>query len=150
MRIYFAGAISGGRENAEVYPGIIAALQAHGTVLTEHVGDQSLDGTGENTLEAQAIFQRDVDWVDQADLLVAEVTTPSLGVGYEIGRAESRAIPVIALFSERTGHRLSAMVAGNPWVQTIRYEDPGQLPEALQDAIRAVPRGGQRITPRER
>ena len=64
----------------------------------------------------------------------------SLGVGYEIGRAEGRAIPVIALFSERAGRKLSAMVAGNPWVQTIRYRDPGQLPEMLQDAIRALPR----------
>jgi nucleoside 2-deoxyribosyltransferase len=122
-----------------VYPTIIAALQAHGTVLTEHVGDQALDGAGESDLEAREIFQRDVDWVDQADLLVAEVTTPSLGVGYEIGRAEGRGIPVIALFSDRAGRRLSAMVAGNPWVQTIRYSDPRQIPGAIQDAVRAMP-----------
>jgi len=138
MNIYFAGSITGGREHAAIYPSIIELLQQYGRVLTEHVGSQALDGAGETKLEAQAIFQRDVDWVDASDLVVAEVTTPSLGVGYELGRAESKGIPVIALFDTRSSRKLSAMVSGNEHNHCIRYSSQDELIRALQHALSSV------------
>jgi hypothetical protein len=50
-------------------------------------------------------------WLDQAAAVIAEVTVPSLGVGYEIAYAlHARAIPVLGLC--RAGTRLSAMLTG--------------------------------------
>ncbi len=135
MNIYFAGSITGGRDHAAIYPAIIALLRQHGTVLTEHVGRQALDGAGETALHAREIFARDVHWIDASDLVVAEVTTPSLGVGYELGRAEARGIPVIALFDETSPRRLSAMVSGNPHHIVIRYTTPEGLLDALHRAV---------------
>ena len=87
MKIYFAGSIRGGRGNAEIYAQIIDFLQGFGEVLTEHVGQGNLDAMGESTLSDNEIHDRDLKWLAESDIMVAEVTNPSLGVGYEIGRA---------------------------------------------------------------
>ena len=44
------------------------------------------------------IYNRDVDWLRESDCVIAEVTQPSLGVGYELGFAESLKIPVLCLY----------------------------------------------------
>ena len=51
--------------------------------------------------------------MQSADAVVAEVSTPSLGVGYELGIAEKLKIPVLCLYRPIKGKRLSAMINGN-------------------------------------
>ena len=87
MKIYFAGSIRGGRDDAKIYSQIIEFLQEYGQVLTEHIGKINLNTKGESTLSDKQIHDRDMKWLLDSDLMVAEVTNPSLGVGYEIGRA---------------------------------------------------------------
>ena len=122
MKIYFAGSIRGGREDWAVYQELIENLGRFGPVLTEHVGDPDLPDSGENVLPDEEIFQRDMAWLQEADSIVAEVTTPSLGVGFEIGRAELLGKPVLCLYRQKEGRRLSAMIAGNPKLQVRVYE----------------------------
>ena len=122
MKIYFAGSIRGGREDWAVYQELIENLGRFGQVLTEHVGDPDLPDYGENVLPDEEIFQRDMAWLQEADSIVAEVTTPSLGVGFEIGRAELLGKPVLCLYRQKEGRRLSAMIAGNPKLQVRVYE----------------------------
>ncbi len=114
MKIYFGGSIRAGRDDQVIYHQLIQCLQGYGTVLTEHVGDPELTQWGDDGPSDQMIYQRDMAWLSEASLMVAEVTIPSLGVGYEIGRAESRGIPVLCLYREQDGRKLSAMIAGNP------------------------------------
>ena len=97
VTIYFAGSIRGGHGDQVVYEEIIDRLRRYGTVLTEHVGDVNLSLGGENAADGD-IHDRDLDWLRSADVLVAEVTTPSLGVGYEIGRAVEWGKRVICLY----------------------------------------------------
>ena len=111
MTIYFAGAIRGGRADQALYLQIIELLRRHGTVLTEHIGDGALTPSGEEQTDA-FIHDRDLEWLRSADALVAEVTTPSLGVGYEIGRCVEWGKPVICLYRPGEGRRLSGMIAG--------------------------------------
>ena len=47
MKIYFSGSIRGGRDDAKIYHQIITYLKNFGEVLTEHIGDSSLDSSGE-------------------------------------------------------------------------------------------------------
>jgi nucleoside 2-deoxyribosyltransferase len=61
-------------------------------------------------------------WLLDADIVVAEVTTASLGVGYEIGRALENGKKIICLFRPSSGKRLSAMIEGAPGVITESYE----------------------------
>ena len=121
MKIYFAGSIRAGRNDQEIYHQLIQGLQDHGLVLTEHVGDPALTQRGDDGPSDRMIYQRDMAWLAEASLMVAEVTIPSLGVGYEIGRAESRGIPVLCLHRRQDGRKLSAMISGNPEVTVTEY-----------------------------
>lgn len=132
MKIYFAGSISGGRDDAVLYQRIIALLAEYGEVLTEHVGDAGLTPTGEGGLSDEAIYERDVMWLADADVVVAEVTVPSHGVGYEIGRAEASGKRVLCLHRPRAGWRLSAMLAGNPALRCEVYESVEELGPILE------------------
>ncbi|XP_021355127.1 2'-deoxynucleoside 5'-phosphate N-hydrolase 1-like isoform X2 [Mizuhopecten yessoensis] len=112
MKIYFAGSIRGGRQDAELYLRIIKQLQAYGTVLTEHVGAKTLEESGEKHMTEKEIHDRDMTWLNDCDVLVAEVTQPSLGVGYEIGRAITLNKRILCMFRPDSGKSLSAMIAG--------------------------------------
>ncbi len=122
MKIYFAGAIRGGRDETENYNKIITYLSSKAEVLTEHVGSSTLTTIGETRLSDGEIFIRDMDWLQSADLIIAEVTTPSLGVGYELGIAEKLNIPVLCLYRKIKGKRLSAMISGNEKFKCQAYQ----------------------------
>ena len=121
MKIYFAGSIRGGRQDAETYLEIIKLLRTRGEVLTEHVSDASITQMGEDSAE-EYIYKRDVAWINEADAVVAEITNPSLGVGYELAYAESKKIPVYCLYRSLPDRKISAMILGNSYFTVRRYE----------------------------
>jgi 2'-deoxynucleoside 5'-phosphate N-hydrolase len=135
MVIYFAGSIRGGRADQAIYLEIIEVLRRHGTVLTEHIGAEALSGVGEPLPDCD-IHDRDLDWLRQADVLVAEVTTPSLGVGYEIGRAVEWGKRIVCLYRPMEGRRLSGMIAGCGSVSVHEYATAAELPEILDRVLR--------------
>ena len=73
INIYFAGSIRGGRQLAEKYKKIIELLGSHGNVYTEHVGDDAAIGIDSNTKSDREIHDRDMEWIHQSDIMVAEV-----------------------------------------------------------------------------
>jgi len=142
MNIYFAGSIRGGREDVKLYQAIVTYLNTQGTVLTEHITLDSIHDMGEKDKTEEFIYQRDLDWLNQSDIVVAEVTQPSLGVGYELAYAESKNIPVICLFREGSGKSLSAMIAGDKYFKVIRYTDVQsgliELSTCIRDTLKMV------------
>ena len=95
MNIYFACSITGGRNDEAAYQQIVAALLAGGHVVpTASLADSRVTEF-EGVVEPDEVYRRDVGWIEACDLLVAEVSTPSHGVGYEIGYALSLKKPVI-------------------------------------------------------
>ncbi len=135
FKIYFAGSIRGGRDDANVYKDIIDYLQKYVTVLTEHVGLESLSGCGEDNRNDTWIYNRDMDWINEADALIAEVTNPSLGVGYEIGQAQALKIPVLCLFNKNSQNRLSAMVSGNQNITVKNYQNMEEVKLIIKQFI---------------
>ncbi|MDD2666532.1 MAG: nucleoside 2-deoxyribosyltransferase [Methanocellales archaeon] len=133
MKIYFAGSIRGGREDAELYLQIIEHLKKYGEVLTEHVGDKNLALLGEDGVEDDYIHKRDLEWFLQSNVVVAEVTTPSLGVGYEIGRAVENQKRVLCLYRPQDRKRLSAMIAGSPGVTNAEYKTLDDAKKIIDD-----------------
>ena len=127
MNIYFAGSIRGGREDVKIYQEIVAFLKTKGTVLTEHITLESIHDMGEDDKTEEFIYK-----LEQSDIVVAEVTQPSLGVGYELAYAESKKIPVICLFRENSGNHLSAMIKGDSYFKVIKYTD-------IKDVITVLP-----------
>ena len=114
LQIYFCGSMRGGRQDIEHYINIVTMLKQHGTVLTEFVADPNITatGSGEDLSDAE-IYKRDMELLNKAEIMVAEVTQPSLGVGFEIGTAVSKGnIPILCLYREQPGKRLSALIEG--------------------------------------
>jgi len=132
MKIYFAGAIRGGREDAALYLELVKLLRPFGTVLTEHIADKELTSLGE-PMDDRAIHNRDLAWLREADCLVAEVTTPSLGVGFEIGKATEWGLRTLCLFRPGPGRALSALIAGNDLLTVREYQEPGQATKIFDD-----------------
>ncbi|WP_197034639.1 nucleoside 2-deoxyribosyltransferase [Glycomyces sp. NRRL B-16210] len=119
---YFAGSIRAGRDDVPHYNRIIAHLKKSGPVRTEHVGDYSLSLSGQTQFDDKYIHDRDLAWLRSANVVVAETTRPSLGVGYELAMATVYQIPIFALHRSEESS-LSAMIAGCRNVTVIEYTD---------------------------
>ena len=126
MKIYFAGSIRGGRDDKDIYAAIIMLLKNYGTVVTEHVGDAQISLEGEAAPDRE-IHDRDIGWLRECDVIVAEVTAPSLGVGYELGRAVEWGKRIICLYRPSSDRKLSGMIAGSPGVVIHEYSTPSDL-----------------------
>jgi nucleoside 2-deoxyribosyltransferase len=124
MNIYFACTITGGREFELVYQVITRALAED----SHHVPTAHLAEPGVMSLEAVIdpfeVYLRDITWIQTSEALIAEVSAPSHGVGYEIGFALGLGKPVLALYQE--GRRVSKMISGNPDpnLMVMAYENP--------------------------
>jgi len=135
MTIYFAGSISGGRDDQPLYFEIIKKLSVYGAVATEHVANKNLSSYGES-LSDEAIYSRDVAWLTEADVVVAEITTPSLGVGYELGYAEALRKKVLCIYRKPEGRKISSMIVGDPFFTTQVYKDLADLDEIFKNFFR--------------
>lgn len=122
MKIYFAGSIRGGRKDVKLYLKIIQHLKKYGEILTEHVGDKNLNIHGEHHLTDKEIHDRDLSWLKECKVVIAEVTTTSLGVGYEIAKAIEWNKKILCLYRQKKGEKLSAMIAGAPKVVNKQYK----------------------------
>ena len=132
-KIYFCGSIRGGRSDAALYHDMIAFLKQYGPVLTEHVGDPNLTEQGNDGTPAY-IWKRDTDWLKECDIVIAECSSPSLGVGYELAYAESLGKPVHVFYGKPDG-RLSAMLHGCPDFSVHFYSSSDELYAFLREIM---------------
>jgi nucleoside 2-deoxyribosyltransferase len=138
MRLYFSGAIAGGREHLPVYQHIVARLQAAGLeVPSAHVADPDVLAH-EAWLSPRAVYERDIRWVEESEAMIAEVSTPSLGVGYEVAHALHLGKPVLCLY--RRDLFISKMITGNsaPGLAVAAYADLAELDAHLDAFVRSL------------
>lgn len=131
MNIYFIGSILGGRTNQMQYRQLVEILKQRGNVLSEHIADESLSEYGETDLEKEEIHNRELKKLEKSDLVVAEITTPSLGVGYLIAEALRLNKRIIALYNGEDTLKLSAMIKGNKKIEVHLYKTPEDLKAIL-------------------
>ena len=122
-KVYFAGSIRAGRDDAGLYYQIIELVNSRHKVLTEHIGCKDLASMGEQGMSDEQIYERDCAWIRECDVLLAEVTQVSLGVGYEIAYAESLNKKIVCLYRESEGKRLSAMINGDKNLTVYTYKN---------------------------
>lgn len=137
MTIYFCGAIAGGRSFLPTYTKIVRYLQRlRHSVPTEHIIEPNVLNN-ELQLTPEQIYQRDVDWLSNSQLVVAEISTPSLGVGYEIGFALNLRKQVLALYQKDLF--VSRMIIGNPDPNlTVRqYKTDDEWKTIIDDFLQA-------------
>ena len=135
MKIYFAGSIRGGRDDAKLYEKIINHIGNHGIVLTEHIGNKNISNQGERKIIDKDIYARDMHWLASAEIMIAEVSTPSLGVGYELGIANELNKPTLCLYQKNRKIRLSAMISGNDALDCRYYDNLSDAMSIIDDFI---------------
>jgi nucleoside 2-deoxyribosyltransferase len=118
MIVYCAGAIKGDTAYQNNYKEIIRFIGS-----MKHTALAELNGNFKFSvpLNDKQIYTRDIKWIESSDLVIAEISGPSLGVGFEIAYAIfQQKIPVLALVSSEV-KKLSAMITGcNSQLLTIR------------------------------
>lgn len=132
MNIYFSGSIAGGRGKVKEYAEIVELLKEYGNVLTMHVADSNL-GEVESGITSEEIYIRDTNWLKESDIVFAEITVPSLGVGYELAYAENRNVPVVCMYDKNIN--VSRMITGNKNFMQIPYENMKELKEKIQEIM---------------
>jgi len=127
MKIYFSGSIRAGREHQEHYAKIIGLLGKYGKILTEHIGDPKLSAQGELNITDDEIYERDMRWLKESDIVVADVSVPATGVGYEIAYAEILGKKVLCLYYGDAEKKISGMISGNRNLTVKTYKTAEDL-----------------------
>jgi nucleoside 2-deoxyribosyltransferase len=132
-KVYFACSIRGGGDTS-LYQAIVDAIKlAGGDVLSEVFVHDAINYGG-SPLPSDKIYERDTQMIKDSDIMIAEVTNPSLGVGYELAYAEKLGRPIMCLFNVTSTNKLSAMVSGNSY-NTVTYTKPAEITAKVKEFI---------------
>ncbi len=120
MKVYFSASISLDRSLLPIYQQIVQELKKIGhEVVSEHVVNPDLK-LGEG-MSPQELFAHQTKMINQADVVVAEVTAPSWGTAFLIEYALSNGKPVLALYYKNAEQPLPMMIAGHPELYVAHY-----------------------------
>ena len=114
MKIYFGFTVAGDRSTVETARSIVTCLESLGhEVLTRHLVSDDARAR-DRLLGPQAVFRRDMAWLEQCDLFIAEVSGSSFGLGFEagylLGATKNK---VILLYAISAKDRISLLITGN-------------------------------------
>ena len=138
MKVFLSGSIRGGRQMLPTYQHICKFLRGMGTdVVSWHVADPELKEKEAKMSEAE-IYERDIELLKQSDCLIAEVTVPSIGVGYEIYSGLEIGLPVLCIHEQEAD--VSAMLLGNSDrnISVEKYTNDEQLENIISEFIDSV------------
>src|ERR1700676_699917 len=114
MKIYFGFTVAGDRSGIDTARKVVHLLEELGhEVLTRHlVSDNAWEK--DRSISPQDVYRRDMAWLEQCDLLIAEVSGSSFGLGFEtgylLGATNKR---VILLFRREFQQKVSLLITGN-------------------------------------
>ena len=117
MTIYLACTVRGDRSGVLAGRAICERLQHHGhDVLTTHLLADNVEAS-ESQLTERDVFRRDLAWLTACDVLVAEASGSSYGVGFEVGfvlgRAHTTGQRVVVLYDAARRDKVSRLITGN-------------------------------------
>ncbi|MCS7182814.1 MAG: nucleoside 2-deoxyribosyltransferase [Thermoanaerobaculum sp.] len=136
MRVYLACAMTNPQRDLTAVRQLFQVLLQEGhEVLTPHVV-HGPEPRGEEDLSDAQLAQRDLELLQQADCVVAEVSAPSHGVGVEIALALSRGKPALALAHRRAA--VSRLLAGLPGLRLERYESMSEIAEHVRAFVNST------------
>ncbi len=134
MKIYFAASIYGGRELLEDYKSLVMALKSYGEVLSEEIVDTNLLQKEEKN-SPEEIYLSDIEKIKQADVIFAELTNPSLGVGYELGYAEAHYKKILGVYNQTIREKITPMMMGNKNIKMIAYKNIEEIIKKLESLL---------------
>jgi nucleoside 2-deoxyribosyltransferase len=98
MKIYFGFTVAGDRSSLTTATRIVELLQELGhEVLTHHLIREDA-WQADRSVSPQEVYRRDLNWLQQCDLFVAEVSGSSFGLGFETGYVLGATSKKVSLF----------------------------------------------------
>lgn len=136
MKIYFSGSIYGGRQKIDIYKRLISKLGEYGEVLNFEVASDTVIDEEKGTVEDdRRIFKSLESRMKEADLIFAEWTIPSLGVGYEAGFADKLGKKIIGIYDKNITPKITTMFRGNERLKIIPYTNIDEIIDNLKEII---------------
>src|SRR4029077_8373790 len=133
VRVYLACTVRGDRGAVAGLRSLVTALESAGhEILTKHLLDEHVE-TAESALTERQVYERDIEWLEACDVLIADASGSSFGggfeVGYVLGRADRTGPRVVLLYREDRKDRISRLIVGNAHArcETIAYRDAEDL-----------------------
>lgn len=131
MKIYISGSIYGGTQKIDTYKCLIEELEKYGEVVDKQIADPNTIAN-EAYQEDEEIYKDLEEKLINADIIFAEVSIPSLGVGYELGFADKLGKKIIAIYDENYTPKVSTMIRGNKRIQLIAYKNIQEIFDKLE------------------
>ncbi|HTI39783.1 MAG TPA: nucleoside 2-deoxyribosyltransferase [Vicinamibacterales bacterium] len=117
MNIYLACTVRGDRGAVTALRALARDLEAAGhTILTRHLLEDNVEAA-EARLSERQVYDRDIEWLNAADVLVADASGSTFGVGFEVGwvlaNADRTNKRVLLLYQADRRDAISRMIVGN-------------------------------------
>ena len=114
MNVYFGFTVAGDRSAIDTARKVVRLLEQLGhRVLTRHLVEENA-WEADRRISAQQVYRRNMAWLEQCDLFIAEVSGSSFGLGFEagylLGATNKR---VILLYRRELEQRVSLLISGN-------------------------------------
>ncbi len=145
MLVYLACTVRGDRSGLDAARAVAVGLQARGhVVLTSHLLADNVERAEGELSEAQ-VYERDKRWLDECDVLVAEASGSTFGVGFEVGYVTGRAAQsgqhVIVLFDEARRSAVSRLISGysSPCGVSFGYRAVGEAERFVTRWLATLP-----------
>lgn len=102
MKIFFTASLSGKDKYITNYEKIVTILKKNGyDLVSNHVLESEKELVSKESLEERQKYQKKFhQWINKADIVVAEISYPSTGVGYQLTHSLEKGKPVLALYTE--------------------------------------------------
>src|SRR5258705_5523712 len=142
MKIYFGFTVAGDRSAVDTSRRAVQLLEELGhEVLTRHlVSDSAWEA--DRSISPQEVFRRDLGWLDQCDLFIAEVSGSSFGLGFEAGYLLGATNKkVVLLYRRELENRVSLLITGNTHANCTLV--PYTTVEEVEAFIKTTIRDGQ-------
>jgi hypothetical protein len=136
MKIFYASSMSGMHSKHKTFfdEKIVEHLLHHGVVNGGYIINGLYNPASEADLNDKEIHDLQLNWLWQSDTLIAEVSNPSLGVGYILGRALEFNKKTLCLFRP-SDKKLSAMIRGSRRIKTFDYKNVEEAISIIDDFL---------------
>jgi hypothetical protein len=138
MKVYFGFTVAGSRSSVEAAKKIVGILESMGhEVLTGRLLREDA-WQADRRLPPQEVFARDMRWLAQCDLFIAEVSGSSFGLGFETGYLLGATPKKTILFYERAvAPKISLLIVGNthPNCMLVPYAGLDELEELVRTYV---------------
>lgn len=134
MKIYVSGSMYGGQQKIDTYKKLVDKLEEYGEVLTKQIADpEAIEN--EKYQKDEDIYNDLENKLEKADILIAEVSVPSIGVGYEIGYASKLNKKIVAIYDKNYIDKVTTMIRGNKNIKIIPYKDIREILDKIEEII---------------